>query len=177
MRFAYADPPYPGCAHLYGPDAREVNHALLIRHLADEYPDGWALSTSSVALAEVLPLCPAGTRIGAWVKPFCSWKFKVNPAYTWEPVLFAGGRPLGNFPKVRDHVAASITLKKGLTGVKPYEFCVWIFELLGMEPGDELADIFPGSGAVTRAWDAYSLSIFTRPAVTDDPHLIGEPNA
>ncbi len=173
MRFAYADPPYPGCAHLYGPKAREVNHPLLIRHLTDEFPDGWALSTSTVALRDVLPLCPADARVGAWVKPFCSFKPNVNPAYAWEPVIFAGGRKRGrHYPTVRDYVSASITLKKGLTGAKPYTFSVWIFELLGMDPDDILVDLFPGTGAVGRAWLTYSTSIFTRPAPTDDPYLI-----
>jgi hypothetical protein len=41
VRFAYADPPYPGCAHYYEghPDfAGEVDHAALINRLVDEYP-------------------------------------------------------------------------------------------------------------------------------------------
>lgn len=46
----------------------------------------------------------------------------------------------------------SITMRKGLTGVKPDAVCRWIFSLLGMRPGDVLHDLYPGSGAVTRAW-------------------------
>jgi hypothetical protein len=30
-----------------------------------------------------------------------------------------------------------------------------MFELLGALPGDELDDLFPGSGGIGRAWDAY----------------------
>lgn len=52
MRFAYADPPFPG--------------------LAGEFPDGWALSTSAAALQEILALCPAGVRV-------CSWQRAVRP--------------------------------------------------------------------------------------------------
>ena len=40
MRIAYADPPYPGCAHLYEghPDyAGEVDHADLCRRLETEF--------------------------------------------------------------------------------------------------------------------------------------------
>ncbi len=37
-------------------------------------------------------------------------------------------------------------------GRKPVAFCAWLFDLLGMVPGDELVDLFPGTGAVTRAW-------------------------
>lgn len=46
MRFAYADPPYIGCAHLY-PEKREIDHDELIARLLSDYPDGWALSASS----------------------------------------------------------------------------------------------------------------------------------
>jgi hypothetical protein len=50
MRFAYADPPYPGQSkRLYGSHldyAGEVDHADLIGRLGSGYPDGWALSTS-----------------------------------------------------------------------------------------------------------------------------------
>jgi hypothetical protein len=41
---------------------------------------------------------------------------------------------------------------KKLVGRKPGVFCTWVFELLGMLPGDELDDLFPGSGMVGRAW-------------------------
>jgi len=79
MRLAYADPPYIGQARKhYGPDAREVNHELLVNHLREF--DGWALSASSPSLAKILPLCPEA-RVAAWVKPFASFKPNVNPAY------------------------------------------------------------------------------------------------
>jgi hypothetical protein len=41
-------------------------------------------------------------------------------------------------------------------GAKPAAVCRWIFALLGAAPGDTLDDLFPGSGAVTRAWAAYT---------------------
>jgi len=41
-------------------------------------------------------------------------------------------------------------------GAKPAIFCRWIFDLLGAQPHDEFTDIFPGSGGVQRAWDAYA---------------------
>jgi hypothetical protein len=70
VRFAYADPPYIGQAKRhYGdhPDyAGEVDHAELIGRLRAEFPDGWALSTSSTALREVWNLCP-DARVAAWV--------------------------------------------------------------------------------------------------------------
>ena len=41
-------------------------------------------------------------------------------------------------------------------GAKPAAVCRWIFALLGAGPGDTLDDLFPGSGAVSRAWAAYT---------------------
>lgn len=159
MRIAYADPPYPGQAKLYRgqPDyAGEVDHRLLIKRLCEEYPDGWALSTSSPALGYVLSICPQDVRVAAWVKPFCIFKPNVNPAYAWEPVVFTGGRKRSRKePTVRDWVSCNITLKRGLCGVKPDGFSYWLFDLMGMEPGDEFHDLFPGTGAVSHAWDAW----------------------
>lgn len=131
-------------------------HEALVRRLVSEYPDGWALSLSSSSLWEILQLCPPDVRIMAWVKPFASFKPGVNPAYAWEPVIVQGGRKRGReLPTVRDWLAASITLKRGFQGAKPEEFCYWIFEILGMQRSDKFYDLFPGSGAVTRAWGAW----------------------
>lgn len=159
MRIAYADPPYPGESYMYAghPDyAGEVDHAELIARLVAEFPDGWALSTKSSALRDLLPLCPARDRVMAWVKPFASFKPGINPGYCWEPVIVFGGRKRTREQKtVRDWVAVNIALRKGLPGVKPYEVCAWLFDVLGMCPDDELADLFPGSGAVSEAWETW----------------------
>lgn len=48
------------------------------------------------------------------------------------------------------------TLPGRVIGAKPAEVCRWIFGLLGAASGDILDDLFPGSGAVTRAWAAYT---------------------
>jgi hypothetical protein len=164
MKFAYADPPYLGQGKKHyaknHPDAGIWDtleaHKNLIQRLVVDFPDGWALSASSPSLWTLLPMCPQEVRVAAWVKPFASFKPNVNPAYTWEPVLFMGGRKGDRTrPTVRDFHSANITLKKGLTGVKPDSFCFWIFDLLGCEPEDEFHDLFPGSGAVTKAWHAF----------------------
>jgi hypothetical protein len=165
MRVAYADPPYIGMARRhYGDEAlcAEVDHGDLIRQLVTF--DAWALSLSSPTLKQILALCPDGVRVGAWVKPFASFKPNVNPAYAWEPVIFSGGRKRGrNVPTVRDWCSVPITIKRGLAGVKPDEFSWWIFDLLGMEPEDEFFDLFPGSGAVSAAWDAYRRALHAFP--------------
>lgn len=159
MKFAYADPPYRGQAKRHyasDPNCSEVNYPVLINTLHLEYPDGWALSCHSPSLKYILSLSPDTVRTMAWVKPFCSFKPNVNPAYAWEPVIVNGGRKRTRDQlTVRDFVSANITLKKGLSGVKPPAFCVWLFEVLGLQLEDTLDDIFPGSGAVTNALAEY----------------------
>lgn len=152
MRAAYADPPYPGCAHLY-PEKTEVDHAELIARLESEF-DGWLLHTTSTALQDILPLCPRGVRVMAWVKPFAAFKRNVSVAYAWEPVIVKAVRkPVVRGRLVmRDWISESITLKKGLVGAKPPAVCQWAFEMLGLEAGDDLVDLYPGTGAVGRAW-------------------------
>lgn len=162
MRFAYADPPYLGtskfgAAHHYGEHhrfARDYNdpetHRELVDLLCEEFPDGWAMSLSSPSLRTILPMCPGDCRVAAWVKPFASFKPGVNPGYCWEPVIWRGGRQprSRDEPTVRDYVSVNITLRKGLAGAKPPEFCRWILDLLGYRDGDEFADLFVGTGAM-----------------------------
>lgn len=164
VRIGYADPPYPGCAHLYKahPDyAGEVDHAELLTRLERDY-DGWLLHTSSVALREIAPLIPPEARFMAWVKPFAAFKRNVPVAYAWEPVIVKPCRKpvVSGRTVMRDWVSESITMKRGLTGVKPESVCHWAFEVLGMEPTDELIDLYPGSGAVTRAWETWKNDLF-----------------
>lgn len=161
MRVAYADPPYPGCAYLYKghPDyAGEVDHDRLIYQLVTKY-NGYCLHTSSVALGDVLARFRIETndmpRVMAWVKPFAAFKRNVSVAYAWEPVLVRACRKpvVKSGMTYRDWVSEPITLKRGLTGAKPEAVCRWLFEVMGMEPEDNLTDLFPGTGAVTRAWE------------------------
>ncbi|TDL43854.1 hypothetical protein [Microbacterium oleivorans] len=93
LRLAYADPPYPGLSRRYyggHPDfAGEVDHKRLIEQL-NGY-DGWALSTSSRALQEVLALCPPGSRVAVWVRGERPTR-SAGPLNAWEPVIYWGGR-------------------------------------------------------------------------------------
>lgn len=156
MRFAYADPPYPGLAHYY-PERAEVDHAELIRRLTIDYPDGWALSTSAVALAGVLALCPLGVRVLAWVK-------RPRGGSAWEPVIVCGGRRVSTRDASRlEPRRLDALVYKGrynafpgaLVGMKPPQFSEWVFAQLGARVGDTLDDLFPGSGAVSLAWRRY----------------------
>lgn len=153
--FAYADPPYPGTAKKWYGDqptyAGEVDHAELVASLGAGGYAGWALSTSSRALSDVLPLCPPGARVCAWVKPIGVSGDTYGLHSTWEALIVVGGRK--RRPGIRDWLRAMPARGWGtLPGRKPIAFCAWLFDCLGMEPGDTLVDMFPGTGAVSRAW-------------------------
>lgn len=168
MRFAYADPPYLGVAEkFYGhlhPDAADYDnpetHRALIKRLTADF-DGWALSLSLPSLRTILPMCPEDARLGSWVKPFASFKKNVTRAWTWEPVILWGGRPIPiTEPTQRDWIEApaiaeNITMRRGFAGAKPARVCFWIFDWLNMRPDDEFVDMFPGSGAVTAAHQSW----------------------
>jgi hypothetical protein len=175
MRIAYADPPYIGCAHLYAdhPDfGGEVDHAALIERLESEF-DGWVLHASATptSIATLAPLiAPTGARWMSWVKGFAAFKKNVSVAYAWEPVIVKAARKpvVSKRLVMRDWIQESITLKRGLTGVKPEAVCHWAFEMVGACPTDDLADLFPGSGAIGRAWKTWQ-GKFVLPQSTSGP--------
>lgn len=154
LRMAYADPPYPGLAkRYYGSEASfagEVNHVELLERLSAY--DGWALSTGEFALRELLPLCPHGARTCPWVKPVAPNPRTFGLHGTWEPLIVVPGRRLR--PGKRDWLFAAPARLGGskLAGRKPLAFVAWLFEVLGLLPGDELEDLYPGSGVVSAAW-------------------------
>jgi hypothetical protein len=162
MRIAYADPPYINCAHLYKdhPDyAGEVDHTELIERLERDY-DGWVLHSAAtpLAMATLAPLVEkTGARWMSWVKGFAAFKRNVSVAYAWEPVIVKPARKpvVSKRLVMRDWIECSITLKRGLPGAKPEKVCHWAFEMVGARPDDDLVDLYPGSGAVTRAWSTW----------------------
>jgi len=165
VRFAYADPPYLGVAKKRYPDHPESwvydtveGHHQLIDRLVTEFPDGWALSMAATNLRELLPLCPGGSRVMVWAKTYTMFLKGVNPAYSWEPIIVYGGRKRGlDRPTLRDWLALPSPHVRGraFTGQKPEQLCYWLFDVLGMQADDELVDLFPGSGAVARAWESW----------------------
>lgn len=176
MLFCYADPVYLGCSRLYPEHPKAhlwddpEHHRKLIQSLTQNCPDGWALSCSTPSLVTLLPMCPPNHRIGSWVKTFCAFKKGVRPCYAWEPVIFVGGRNKAHPPPEKggkqttpkdflldesgDYnspaYAGPITLKKGLTGAKSEAFCHWVLDLLNVQPGDQVLDLFPGTGVMSR---------------------------
>ncbi len=163
IKAAYADPPYLGCgvkhygalhAHAADYDDPEMHRTLIVR-LCDEF-DSWALSLHEPSLRTMLSMCPTDVRVGAWVKPFASFKANVTRAWTWEPVIFRFARArTREQPTWRDHVSAPIAMRKGFPGAKPDAFSFWVFEGLNLLPSDDFVDVFPGSGAVGAAWEAW----------------------
>ena len=157
MRIAYADPPYIGCAHRYE-GGQEVDHVALLARLA-EY-DGWVLHAAATprSLAVLAPLVEEErARWMAWVKGFAVFKRNVSVAYAWEPVIIKPARKpvVSGRIVMRDWIECPMTLQRGLVGAKPEQVCHWAFEMVGAEPDDQLDDLFPGTGAVTRAWDSW----------------------
>ena len=171
LRLAYADPPYPGLSKKYyngHPDfAGEVDHTALLSRL--QAYDGWALSTSTDALPEILALCVVQdlqVRVGAWIRGSRPTAAR-GPLSAWEPVVYRGARPLvssepGDDVLILDDVLIFAAKPrrsdpKHVIGAKPWPFCAWLFrDLLQARAGDQLDDLFPGSGGVQIAWEAWT---------------------
>lgn len=164
LRVAYADPPYPGKAKLYRGSASfggEVDFASLVDRLRLDFPDGWALSTSARSLPRILRLCPIGVEVAAWFRG-------VRPAKSgrvlngWEPLIYCGGRADRSTVGGQRTDSLVYTLRsrradpKGVLGAKPGRFAFWLFDVLGLRPGDTFVDLFPGSGRILDAWKHFN---------------------
>ncbi len=154
VRLAIADPPYLGRAGLwyggkgrskqgtagraagrgclareYHPDAHEwddpAKHIALMVTMRDEY-DGWVMACSGKTLAPLLGVAATlGARLAIW---------HVTGTGHRVPDLLSAPHPVSGF-----------------VGAKPDQWTRWVLDLMGYQPGDEVDDLFPGSGAVTRA--------------------------
>jgi hypothetical protein len=127
--------------------------------------DGWALSTSRRSLRYILSLIPGGDGlsptpgddeliVAPWVKTHFRPKAR-GPANIHEYVLVKPARRLINGPPDALVAAAARGGDSNLIGRKPIRFCFWVFNLLGASPGDDLDDLFPGSGVVGRCWSEF----------------------
>nr|WP_299914294.1 hypothetical protein [Sphingomonas bacterium] len=151
----------------------------MIGRLQANFPDGWALSLSERSLRTILPMCPPAARVAAWISDRPRFAGKAVPVRKhFEPVIFVGGRsyadtgnraadfivtkqerlPAGEprYAMIKSDIRAGRTF----LGRKPAAFAMWIFDLLGLQPNDEFVDMFPGSGAITRAhryWSAQGM--------------------
>lgn len=135
------------------PDAADwddpARHRTLVTQLLDEY-DGWALATTPDGLAVYHPL-PIPCRVMAWVKPN-SIPGGHRIKSTWEAVILYPPRTrrIRRGGQVPDTLVASPPLS-GFVGAKPDAWTRWVLDALGHNPEtDTVADLFPGSGAVSR---------------------------
>ena len=165
-RLAYADPPYVGLAERYYGDhpdyAGEVDHLELLRALSGF--DGWALSCSSASvplIGSMVTQLQLPARLAVWVRhPPPHPTARIVTAY--EGVWYVPARLERSREDLRDVFAEKPgarplpTVPSAVVGMKPTAMLSWVFELIGARPGDELADLFPGSGIVSAAWRAWS---------------------
>lgn len=162
VRLAIADPPYPGLSGRYyagHPDfAGEVDHDQLLERLRTF--DGWALATSAEAASEMHRRALAwepSARLCVWVRGKRPHLTARGPRQAWEAVIVVPARRLEDGPAdaLVHGVSPMVSLPGRVVGAKPAAWCSWVFGLLGAQAGDELEDLFPGSGAVGLAWDAF----------------------
>ena len=161
--FAFADPPYVGLAKKHYGKHRdydgEVNMAALIARMREEY-DGWVLCLSEKSLPIILPMCPEGVIVGAWFKPIAP-PLGDHFRYNWEPVVVSPVRRYGPgyVPHALIESPPMFTFRAKpaahVIGEKPEAFAHWVFALAGLTRDDEMDDLFPGSGAIGRAWETY----------------------
>lgn len=172
MRFGIADPPYIGVAEKYYGEhddyGGEVDHGELVVRMLDEYPDGWGLCMSSKSILEVSGIITTLAPKSTW-KDFrwASWHkgprncVALHARDSWEPFLVYRGRerrmePAEKLDNTLVWGGRQHSHPGALVGMKPAAFCEWAFRQLNAQRGDTMADIFPGSGAITRAWRYYA---------------------
>lgn len=181
MRLAIADPPYLGRAALwYGgkgrskqgttgraagrgdlapefhPSAAEwddqARHLGLLAQLDAGYA-GWAMAASAKTLPLFASGIPVRARIAIW-RVTNAIPDGARVATVWEPVIIRvpeGRRAYGTGHAVPDVLSAPHPMK-GFVGTKPDAWTHWVLDMLGYQPNkDEVVDLFPGSGSVSRA--------------------------
>jgi len=177
MKLCIADPPYLGRAvRWYGeggcgigngdgqadnhPNAylwdKPETHQNLVKELENNY-DGWAIAMSVHSLSTYLSIIETdsrnGIRVCVWHKPSAVTSGNRITNH-WEPVLIRVPETRKGWKsgaaRVKD-IATFNPPKVGFMGAKPVEWTHWILDLLGYEDGDEIVDLFHGSGAVTHA--------------------------
>jgi hypothetical protein len=103
-----------------------------------------------------LPFCKPSIKIMIWHKWSIPSRARVQNRF--EPVLV-------RIPKSRKGGISGLTMtdvlthkrkpQLGFTGAKPTEWTHWVLEAMGYQQGDEIIDLFNGSGAVSRAIETY----------------------
>lgn len=177
MKLCIADPPYlgravrwygaGGCGDGYGkgqadnhPEAHiwddPKTHQMLVHDLEEQY-DGWAIAMSVHSLSTYLQIIETdsrnGIRVCVWHKP-SAVQSGSRISNNWEPVLIRVPTSRKGWASGRQRTTDVATInppRHGFVGAKPVEWTHWILDLLGYEDGDEVVDLFHGSGNVTLA--------------------------
>jgi len=123
-------------------------HAQMVASIEADY-DGWAITMNPGNLAQYLAWVTKPIRVAVWVKPD-AMPHNSRPIRSWEPVLLhvpEGRRRANGRLPIRDYLIAA---KGGsaFAGEKPRAWTRWVLDMLGYEEGDEVTDLFHGSGAV-----------------------------
>jgi hypothetical protein len=93
-----------------------------------------------------------GIRVMSWIKP-SSVPSGNRIASTWEPVIVkvpVERRSHGKGRSMKDHLVVN-PLRSGFVGAKPPAWTEWVLDAMGYREGDEIVDLFNGSGAVMQA--------------------------
>jgi hypothetical protein len=176
MKFAIADPPYlgraerwygeNGCGDGYGhgkadqhPEAHlwdlPETHQKLVQQLENDF-DGYAIAMTIHSLSTYLQVIETdsrnGIRVMAWIKPIAVPSGN-RIATTWEPVIVKVPKERRGHSKgksMKDHLICN-PLQSGFMGAKPPSWTEWVLDAMGYQDGDEVIDLFNGSGAVANA--------------------------
>lgn len=127
-----------------------ARHVRLVCDL-DEQFDGWAVAASRDSLPVYLGAAP-DLHVAVWVRPN-SVPGGAHILGTWEPVLLRvpkGRRRQVGRGQVRDVLTASAP-QSGHVGAKPAAWTRWVLDMLWHQDGDDVVDLFPGSGSVSNA--------------------------
>lgn len=146
----------PEDAPEFHPDAARwddpAEHIALMDAMDSEC-DGWAMAASSKTLAQILGVADSlGARLAIW-HVTNAIPDGARARHVWEAVLFKvpdSRRAVGTGHRVPDLLSAAHPMS-GFVGAKPDAWTRWVLDLLGYQPGDEVEDLFPGSGAVSAA--------------------------
>jgi hypothetical protein len=180
LKLAIADPPYPPLVRATGPALNRASrwygdaplsrtdspadvhtgarkwddpaaHARLLRELLRDY-DGFAIATSPDGIAAYGEL-PSAVRLLAWVRRSAEpGSHRIHSL--WEAVILypPKGRRSNRGGAGMVPSALICDAPSGFRGSKPMEWTHWLLDALSYDPAtDTVADIFPGSGAVTAA--------------------------
>jgi len=179
MRLCIADPPYLGRANRwygdgcgdgkglgkadYHPDANKwddpQSHLDLVHELEANF-DGWAIALTVHSLSTYMRVIETdsrnGIRVMSWIKPIAIPSGS-RIATSWEPVIIRIPKDRKGWKsgkRIKDHLIAN-PKQNGFVGAKPEAWTHWVLDALGYQNGDQVIDMFGGSGAVEDAIKTY----------------------